>query len=88
MSWLELLCRVFSPSRTEWRVFDGEIMMECRIVDVSGGAEIQYFFRGQPYHSFLHATRADAQDEARRKRAELIARGWSERARQHESAHA
>jgi len=85
---LELLWRTLSPSRMEWRVFHGEMTMECRIVDVSGGTEIQYFFRGQPYHSFIHPARAAAQDEARRTLAELIERGWSEAARDPAFAHA
>jgi hypothetical protein len=85
---LEALWRASSPSRTEWRVFHGEMTMECRIVNVSGGTEIRYVFRGQPYHSFIHRTRADAQDEARRKLAELIERGWSEGAREAAFAHA
>jgi len=88
MRWLEALWHVLSPDRMEWRVFHGEMTMECRIVDVSGGTEIRYVFRGEPYHTFIHATSADAHDEARRKLAELIERGWSDRAREPELARA
>jgi hypothetical protein len=77
---LEALWHVLAPCRTEWRVFHDEMTMECRIVKVTNGTEIQYILGGQPYHRFIHATRADAQDEARRKLAELIERGWLERA--------
>jgi hypothetical protein len=83
-----MLWGALSPHRTEWRVFHGDMTMECRIVSVSAGTEIQYVLRGQPYHSFMHATRADAQAEARQKLAELIDRGWSARARERELAHA
>jgi len=78
------LWHVPSPCRTEWRVFHDEMTMECRIVNVTGGTEIQYILRGQLYHSFIHATRACAQDEARRQLAELIERGWTERGREPE----
>jgi hypothetical protein len=83
---LEALWRMVLRNRTEWRVFHGEMTMECRIVDVSGGAEIRYVLQGQPYHSFRHISRVEAQDEARRKRVELIERGWSDRARTSELA--
>jgi len=83
---LEALWRTFRRYPTEWRLVHDDMTMECQVIDVPDGAEIKYVFRGQPYHSFVHATRAEAQDEARRKRAELIERGWSEYVRETEFA--
>jgi len=58
--------------------YDGTTL-ECRIVKVSAGSEIQYFYRGDLYHCFLHPSRAEAENEARQKRSELIQAGWMER---------
>ena len=78
MSWLERLLYLTNPSRTEWRLCYDGATLECRTVKTDAGSEIQFFYRGELYHSFVHATRAEAEDEARRKRAELIQRGWTE----------
>jgi hypothetical protein len=78
MWWVEWLRRLVSPYHREWRVFYDHMIMECRIADVPDGVEIQYLFRGEPYHSFRHRTRPDAQNEARRTRTDLIERGWLE----------
>jgi len=81
MSWYERVLQSLNPYRLEWRLFYDGAAMECRIVSLSTGSEIQYFYRGDLYHCFLHRTRADAVDEAGRKRRELIGVGWTERGR-------
>jgi hypothetical protein len=85
---MEVLWRLLVPSNREWRLFHDDMTMECRIVSVPEGAEIQYVYGGQPYHSFVHATRIDAEEEARQKRIELIERGWVEHAREADVAQA
>jgi len=78
MSWYERVWQSVNPNRLEWRLFHDGAAMECRIVSVTEGSEIQYIYRGDLYHCFLHRTRTEAEDEASRKRLELIRIGWTE----------
>jgi hypothetical protein len=87
MSWLERLWERINPCRTEWRLFHKHATMECRIVEASRGVEIQFIYRGELYYRFVYATRAAAEDEAKRKRADLIQRGWLDHVWQPDAAH-
>jgi hypothetical protein len=77
MSAFDVLRRWMNWQRTEWRVYWDDSTMECRIGDATGGAEIQFIYRGELYHQFVHPTRHEAEDEAERKRRELVALGWT-----------
>jgi hypothetical protein len=87
MSWYDRVLQLLNRYRMEWRLFYDGAAMECRIVNGPAGAEIQYFYRGELYHSFLHPTRAEAEDEARQKRSDLIQVGWTERVERSTLAH-
>jgi hypothetical protein len=81
MSLVDRLLGFLGRRRTAWRLFYDGSVMECQIADIASAAvEIRYVYRGDLYHSFVHSTRADAEGEARQKRSELIAMGWSEHA--------
>ncbi len=68
---------LWSGARTVWRLVYDDSVMECRLERASGGGvEIRYVYRGELYHSFVHASRAAAEDEARTKRDELLRAGW------------
>jgi hypothetical protein len=88
MSCFKWLYRLVNPLRNEWRLFgkDG-LTLECRIVDTPAGAEIQFFYGGELYHTFVHMVRADAEDEARQKRLQSIERGWCEQPQLRHVAH-
>ena len=79
MSWYERVWQSLNFRRLQWRLFYDGTTLECRIVNAAAGSEIQYFYRGDLYHCFIHRTRAEAEDEARQKRSELIQVGWTER---------
>ena len=74
------LLAIFRRSRRRWRLFHSDDTMECRITELPTGVEIRFEYCGELYHSFVHATRADAEREADEKRRELIQAGWSEHA--------
>jgi len=75
---LDLVRRLFGSSEIAWRLCHKDATLECRMGSVSAGTEIQVFYRGELYHQCVHPSRADAEDEARRKHDEMIHRGWVE----------
>jgi len=77
---VDRIWRAWRGRRTAWRLFHDGSAMECQIWDAgTQGVEIRYLYCGELYHSFRHHTRAAAEEEAQRKRRELVERGWRER---------
>jgi hypothetical protein len=64
--------------RTLWRLSHANATLECRVVRMAAGTQVQLLYRGELYHSSFCTTRAAAEDEARAQRVELIHRGWTE----------
>ncbi len=65
--------------RAAWQLLYDDTLMECRVRPAAGGqTEVEYFCRGELYHTFTHPTRQDAEAEVRRVRDDLMRAGWRE----------
>jgi hypothetical protein len=74
----ERVFEIFGRRRRQWRLSNGDDVMECFIVDCPGGVELRFEYCGELYHQFVHRSRRDAEREAVEKREEMLRVGWCE----------